>query len=43
MPRMLEPFDWKECKAFFVREAGSIVLPPYYREQYWFYNSESAA
>lgn len=27
MPRMLEPFDWVECKAFFVREAHAIVLP----------------
>ena len=27
LPRMLEPFDWAECKAFFVREAHSIVLP----------------
>ena len=27
MPRMLEPFDWRECKAFFVREAHAIVLP----------------
>lgn len=27
MPRLLEPFDWKECKAFFVREAHTIVLP----------------
>ncbi len=27
MPRMLVPFDWKECKAFFVREARAIVLP----------------
>lgn len=27
MPRMLEPFDWDECKAFFVREAHAIVLP----------------
>lgn len=27
MPRMLEPFDWRECKAFFVREARAIVLP----------------
>ena len=27
MPRMLEPFDWKECKSFFVREAHAIVLP----------------
>lgn len=26
MPRMLVPFDWKECKAFFVRQARSIVL-----------------
>ncbi|MCP4901822.1 MAG: nucleotidyl transferase AbiEii/AbiGii toxin family protein [bacterium] len=26
MPTMLEPFDWKECKAFFVREAHAIVL-----------------
>jgi hypothetical protein len=28
MPAMLEPFDWEECRSFFVREAGSIVLPP---------------
>jgi hypothetical protein len=28
MPVMLEPFNWKECKAFFVREAHSIVCPP---------------
>jgi hypothetical protein len=27
MPRMLEPFDWAECKNFFVREAAAIVLP----------------
>ena len=27
MPRMLVPFDWKACKAFFVREARAIVLP----------------
>lgn len=27
MPRMLEPFDWSECKNFFVREAHGIVLP----------------
>ncbi len=27
MPVMLEPFDWAECKAFFVREAHAIVLP----------------
>ena len=26
MPRMLEPFDWEECKAFFIREAHAIVL-----------------
>ncbi len=26
-PRMLVPFDWDECKAFFVREARAIVLP----------------
>jgi hypothetical protein len=26
MPRMLEPFDWRECKAFFVREAHALVL-----------------
>jgi hypothetical protein len=24
---MIGPFDWEECKAFFVREAGMIVLP----------------
>ena len=27
MLRMLVPFDWKECKAFFSREARAIVLP----------------
>ncbi len=27
MPRMLEPFRWDECKAFFVREAHALVLP----------------
>jgi hypothetical protein len=27
MPRMLEPFDWQECTAFFVREAHNLVLP----------------
>jgi hypothetical protein len=27
MPKMIGPFDWEECKAFFVREAGMIVLP----------------
>ena len=26
MPMMLEPFDWEESKAFFVREAHAIVL-----------------
>ncbi len=26
MPRMFEPFDWEECKAFFIREAHAIVL-----------------
>jgi hypothetical protein len=26
MPQMLEPFDWEECKAYFVREAYAIVL-----------------
>ena len=27
MPAMLEPFNWAECKAFFVREARALVLP----------------
>ncbi len=27
MPEMLEPFNWIECKAFFVREAHAITLP----------------
>ncbi len=27
MPQMLVPFDWEECKAFFIREARAIVLP----------------
>lgn len=27
MPRMLAPFDWAECRNFFVREAHAIVLP----------------
>ena len=27
MPRMLEPFDWDECKAFLVREAHALVQP----------------
>lgn len=27
MPKMLEPFNWAECRAFFVREAHAIVLP----------------
>ena len=26
-PRMLHPFDWEECKAFFLREAHAIVKP----------------
>jgi hypothetical protein len=26
MPRMIVPFDWEECKSFFVREARAIVL-----------------
>ncbi len=25
-PEMLEPFDWDECKAYFVREAHAILL-----------------
>ncbi len=28
LPNMLEPFDWEECKTFFIREAHSLVLPP---------------
>jgi len=28
MPEMLEPFDWEQCKSFFVRECRMIVLPP---------------
>jgi len=28
IPTMLEPFDWEECKAFFIREAHAIILPP---------------
>lgn len=27
MPTMLEPFDWEDCKSFFVREAHAVVLP----------------
>ncbi len=27
LPTMLEPFDWQECRAFFVREAHAITLP----------------
>ena len=27
MPKMLEPFDWGECKKFFVRQTHAIVLP----------------
>ena len=26
MPQMLQPFDWAECKAFFLRQALAIVL-----------------
>lgn len=28
LPKMIEPFDWRECKNFFVRQAHAIVLPP---------------
>lgn len=27
LPKMLEPFDWKECKNFLIRQAHAIVLP----------------
>ncbi len=27
MPRMRIPFNWKSCKAFFIRQASAIVLP----------------
>lgn len=27
MPHMLVPFDWRECKEFFVREVRRLVLP----------------
>jgi len=27
-PRMLEPFSWQECKAFFEREVHALLLPP---------------
>lgn len=27
MPKMLEPFDWKECRNSFVRLAHALVLP----------------
>ena len=27
MPYMLAPFEWEECKAFFVREVRDLVLP----------------
>jgi hypothetical protein len=27
MPEMLAPFDWDECRAFFIREAHAMVLP----------------
>lgn len=26
IPRMLVPFSWEECKAFFIRAAHSIIL-----------------
>lgn len=26
-PKMLEPFDWEDCKAFFRREVYGLVLP----------------
>lgn len=28
LPDMLEPFDWNECRNFFIRQAHAIVLPP---------------
>jgi hypothetical protein len=28
MPEMLEPFQWKECRDFFEREARALTLPP---------------
>jgi hypothetical protein len=28
LPRMLVPFDWKECRKFFIRETQAIILPP---------------
>ena len=27
MPQMLVPFDWEECKSFFIRQARAIALP----------------
>jgi predicted nucleotidyltransferase component of viral defense system len=27
MPKMLVPFDWKECRNFFIREGHAIVMP----------------
>lgn len=27
MPRMLEPFDWEECKRYFIRQAQAIIIP----------------
>lgn len=27
-PRMIEPFSWEECKAFFLREVHALLLPP---------------
>ena len=26
MPKMLQPFDWEECREFFIREAHALVL-----------------
>jgi hypothetical protein len=26
LPRMLEPFDWNECKNFFLRQAHGLVV-----------------
>jgi hypothetical protein len=27
MPKMLVPFDWKECKNFFIRQGHAMVMP----------------
>ena len=26
MPRLLQPFSWAECRAFFLREAHALIL-----------------